>query len=350
MAGTQEAGFNAVPETVEEVLEPSWLSAALSQRHPGCRVEEVRVVSHTWTIASKLRLELTYAEPGTPAAPPFLCVKGYFRDAARLGGAGGPEARFYRELAGSAGTRTAECHYVGMAEEGGQSVLLLEDLARPGTELRTALTPFTPEESAATLEQLAHLHSGSWDPALLAQDWLSPRMGLMAERMPAERLQELLDRPRGDGLPDEIRDGARVRDAMAALDAEVPARPCLLHGDTHAGNVFFSHQQAGLYDWQLVQRGSWALDVSYHIAAVLETEVRRRHELDLLAGYLDHRAALGSEVPDRGAALEAYRRFLAYGFFLWSMTQFTDEAITTATIRRLGHAVADHDTFGLLGV
>lgn len=350
MAGTEVSGFNAVPETVEEVLEPTWLSSALGRRHPGCRVEAVGVVSHTWTIASKLRLELTYAEPGTPAAPPFLCLKGYFRDAARLGGAGGSEARFYRELAGSVGTRTPECHYVGLAGGSGRSVLILEDLARPGTELRTALTPFTPEESAAALEQLAHLHAGSWDPALLAQDWLAPRMALMVERMPAQRLQELLDRPRGDGLPDEIRNGSRVRDAMATLATQVPARPCLLHGDTHAGNVFFSHQQAGLYDWQLVQRGSWALDVSYHIAAVLETEVRRRHELDLLAGYLESRAALGSDVPDLPSALEAYRRFLAYGFFLWSMTQFTDEAITTVTIRRLGHAVADHDTFGLLGV
>jgi hypothetical protein len=32
------------------------------------------------------------------------------------------------------------------------------------------------------------------------------------------------------------------------------------------------------------------------------------------------------------------------------MTQYTDEAITTVTVRRLGQAVADHDTFGLLGV
>ncbi len=229
-------------------------------------------------------------------------------------------------------------------------MLLIEDLARPGTELRTALQPFSPAESAAALEQLASLHATELKPGTLDQEWLASRMAPMADRVPVERLQELLDRPRGDGLPDDVRNGRRVSEAMRALDAEIPSTPCLLHGDTHAGNIFLEDDGAGLFDWQLAQRGSWALDVSYHIASVLETEDRRRYEGDLLRGYLDRRAALGAPVPDEAGAMDAYRRHLAYGYFLWSMTQFTPEPITTATVRRLGHAVADHDTFGLLGV
>lgn len=339
-----------VPETVEQVLDVGWLSDAMAQEHPGCRVSSVEVVSHTWTIASKLRIELAYDEPGSPPAPGALCVKGYFRDGARLGGAGGPEALYYRDLAARAGVRTAVCHYVGLDEKTGRSVLLLQDLARPGTTLRNALTPFTPDESAAALEQLAHLHAGPWDNGTLALDWLSPRFASMVERVPPEALQKLLDRPRADGLPDDVRNGRRVHDAMRVLGEEIPSTPTLLHGDTHAGNIFFGDRTAGLYDWQLVQRGSWALDVSYHIGAVMETEVRRQAERELLRGYLDQRSALGATMPEWDEAFEAYRRHLAYGYFLWSMTQFTDEAITTATIRRLGHAVADHSTFELLGV
>ena len=41
---------------------------------------------------------------------------------------------------------------------------------------------------------------------------------------------------------------------------------------------------------------------------------------------------------------------LAYGLFLWAMTQFTPEELTTITLRRLGRAVEDHHTFELLGV
>ena len=162
MVEAERSGFDPVPETVEELIDPLWLSAALDLRHHGCRVKSVDVVTHTRTIASKVRLDLTFVDPGSPPAPRFLCAKGYFGNGASLGGAGGPEAHFYRELAASAGPRVPECHYIGVKGENELSVLLLEDLGRPSTELRTALTPFNPDESAATLEQLARLHAGSW--------------------------------------------------------------------------------------------------------------------------------------------------------------------------------------------
>jgi aminoglycoside phosphotransferase (APT) family kinase protein len=124
----------------------------------------------------------------------------------------------------------------------------------------------------------------------------------------------------------------------------------MLHGDTHAGNVFDSPSGPGLLDWQLVQRGSWATDVSYHIGSVLETEDRRRFEWDLLRDYLDCLGEFGVATPAWESAVTAYRQHLAYGLFLWAMTQFTPEELTTITLRRLGHAVEDHGTFELLGV
>jgi Phosphotransferase enzyme family len=313
-------------------------------------VAGVTVLDRKATIAGKVIIGLTYDQPGEPAAPASLCIKGYFGEADTYAMAGTPEAHFYRELQYEVGTRVPVCHYVGFDETTGRSLLLLENLAVPGTELRTALTPFSPAESAAALDQLAVLHATRADAATLAQEWLAPRMGPMAGRVPAERLQELLDRRRGEGLPDQVRNGRRVNDGMRVLGETLPADLCLLHGDTHAGNWFLRDDGAGLFDWQLVQRGSWALDVSYHLGSVLETEVRREHEGALLEGYLDRRDALGAPVTDRDGAWDAYRRSLAYGYFLWAMTQFTDEDITTVTVRRLGHALADHDTFGLLGV
>jgi aminoglycoside phosphotransferase (APT) family kinase protein len=137
---------------------------------------------------------------------------------------------------------------------------------------------------------------------------------------------------------------------MRSLADEPSPQLCLLHGDSHAGNIFFEAGSPGLFDWQLAQRGSWAIDVSYHIASVLETADRRRHEEELLEGYLDSREALGDPVCDREHAVDAYRRHLAYGMFLWSMTKFTEEEITSVTIRRIAHAIADHGTFDLLGV
>ena len=208
-------------------------------------------------------------------------MKGYFGEGASFGTAGLAEALFYRELASTIAVRSPHCHYVGLDEGSGRSLLLIEDLARPGTELRTALQPFSRDESAAALEQLAAIHATELKAATLDQEWLVPRMASMADRVPVERLQELLDWPRGEGLPREVRDGWRVSEAMRALVGEIPSSPCLLHGDTHAGNIYLENGAAGWFDWQLAQRGSWALDVSYHIASVLETGDRRRFEVEL---------------------------------------------------------------------
>jgi aminoglycoside phosphotransferase (APT) family kinase protein len=342
--------FDPVPLELIGALDPTWLSAALGQRYEGCRVTDVAVLSQTATIARKLRLQLSYADPGIPAAPRHIYVKGYFGEGASYASAGYAEAQFYRYLADNVGMRVPGCHYVGLDEPSGRSLLLLEDLVRPHIALRTAFVPFSPAESAATLQQLATLHAITVNAPILGEEWLSPRMTPMADRVPAERLQQLLDQPRGEGIPGNVRSGERVRAAMHALGDEDHQEICLLHGDTHAGNIYLTNSDAGLYDWQTVQRGSWALDVSYHIAAVLEVPERRAHERELLESYLDCREQLGEPVVERADAMDAYKRQLAYGYFLWSMTQYTDEAITTVTVRRLGQAVADHDTFGLLGV
>ena len=45
-----------------------------------------------------------------------------------------------------------------------------------------------------------------------------------------------------------------------------------------------------------------------------------------------------------------YRAHLAYGYFMWAITQMVDPPIIETFTRRLGLAVADHDSFGLLGV
>ncbi len=88
--------FDPVPATVDQVVDPTWLSAALGLQYDGCRVKEVTVLTQTATIASKVRLELSYEHPGSPAGPRRVCIKGYFGDGASLGSAGLAEALFYR--------------------------------------------------------------------------------------------------------------------------------------------------------------------------------------------------------------------------------------------------------------
>jgi len=330
--------FDHVPTNLDEVLDPEWLSTALRSRHAGCVVRSVTVRDSLSTVASKHFLIVDYDDRGSPAAPERLCVKAYFGDNRMLSRAGESEA-------------IPDCSYVGFEEDTGSSILILEDLWAAGATPLNALHHFTPELSAATLSQLALRHAETWEEPRLQEPWLAPRMLSLAENLSAERLQELLDRPRAEGLAPATRDGSRVRAAMQALGRLPEDSPrCMLHGDTHAGNVFLTEDGPGLLDWQLIARGSWATDVAYHIGSVLETEDRRQSEWELLRGYLACLGELGVTVPTWESAAMSYKQHLAYGLFLWAMTQFTPEELTTATLQRLGHAVEDHSTFELLGV
>jgi hypothetical protein len=98
-----------------------------------------------------------------------------------------------------------------------------------------------------------------------------------------------------------------------------------------------------------VHRGTWACDVAYHIGAVLSVEDREKAERDLLVHYLDRLGAYGGEPPSWDEAWAAYRTFLVYGYFLGAMTRFVDEQITLEFVKRLGTAVAQHDSFEALG-
>ena len=343
--------FDPVPSSLDTVLDAGWLSRALGDRHEGCHVGSVVVRESRSTVASKHFLEAEYRDPGEPPAPDRLCVKGYFDEAKTRARAGESEARFYRDCSQETSARIPACSYAALDEVSGSSVLILEDLAASGAVLLDASEYVAPELSAATLRQLALRHAETWDDARLDQPWLAPRMSSLSQSIDGDRLQELLDRPRADGLEAATRTGERVRSAMQALAALPEDSPrCMLHGDTHAGNVFSTPDGPGLLDWQLVQRGTWATDVAYHIGSALETDDRRSSEWDLLRYYLGCLEELGIAAPAWDSAVTAYRQHLAYGLFLWAMTQFTPEELTTITLRRLGRAVEDHATFELLGV
>jgi aminoglycoside phosphotransferase (APT) family kinase protein len=126
---------------------------------------------------------------------------------------------------------------------------------------------------------------------------------------------------------------------------------CVIHGDTHSGNSYLDAQgRACWLDWQVVQPGNWATDISYHLATVLDVEDRRAHEADLLRHYLSELTALGAPAPDWDEAWDLYTRSFAYGYFLWVITRVSSREVVLVHIPRLAAALTDHDTFHRLGV
>ncbi|MCE7797937.1 ecdysteroid 22-kinase family protein [Sphingobium sufflavum] len=341
-----------VPRTLTEALDHDWLRRALAPVTGGKPITAVETVEVIRTVATKLRFTIAFdgAEGGSEA----FCLKGLL-DVDAAGAMGGPvtvlECDFYIHLAPKLAVRVPDCVATVVDRDAKFGVVIMRDVVAQGGRFCSALDAFTADEAAQSLDQLALLHSGS--PLLDELPWINRRVAALANSnyVTEELLQELLDGPRGEGLPAATRDAARLRAAMKVLaERDLQSPDFLIHGDGHAGNIFRTADGAGLIDWQLLQRGSWALDVAYHIAAVLPVEVAEVHERALLNHYLDRMQGLGVAMPDEEAAWAEYRAAAAYGYYLWGITRRVDPAIITVFTHRLGSAVTRHDSFALLGL
>jgi aminoglycoside phosphotransferase (APT) family kinase protein len=145
----------------------------------------------------------------------------------------------------------------------------------------------------------------------------------------------------------------RIWSAFGALVAALgTGPPTLLHGDVHAGNVFYvDGTRGGLLDWQLSLRGNWSLDVGYLLSTALTPEQRATHERDLLRGYLSRLSAAGvPDPPTFDDAWPRYRQSVLYGIAMWLITPrgvHSDE-VQAENLRRCLAAGEDLETLAAL--
>jgi hypothetical protein len=345
---------NPAPMDLDEALSPEWLSQALSSASAPVKVGAVKIVETFKSTATKVRFEVDF-DDAPPGAGSTLCIKGFFGGGALGGGvAGRNEASYYLELAPHSKVRTTNCRYAGIDQETGHGLILMDDVVAAGGRFLTALEPYSLDQAASSLDQLALLHAEHWGGATLGRfSWIRRPLDDMGKTpwLSVATLQELMDGERGIHLPPAARDAQRIQNGISALTKMSATRTdCLVHGDAHAGNIFEMSGAACLIDWQLLQRGAWSLDVPYHLAATLRVEDRRESEQDLLRHYLDRLRAYGVEPPAWEEAWADYRAYMMYGYFLWAMTRRVAPAITNEFVKRLGLAITDLESYDLLGV
>jgi Phosphotransferase enzyme family len=340
-----------VPATLEEVLRPDWLTEALGQRYPGVTVSSVHPGPIVARVSVNARFHVEYGGDVPPGLPPDLCVKGYFADcsetAAASRTAGVPEALFYRHLAGASGVRTLECFWADVDPITQHGVVITGDVAAQGATFLDALSPYSVDQVAESLEQYAVLHGRTWGRRL-DEPWLGPRLRSTMQARGLAEISGNFDGPIGSRVPPRVRDAPRLlRSVRALADQLETAEPqCLVHGDAHVGNLFLNASgRPCLVDWQLVQGGPWYLDVGYHLGCTLSPDERRHHERDLLRHYLDRLRGEGGDAPSWDEARRSIGLGLLYGFFLWAITLKVAPPITTAMLERLGHAVSDHEAY-----
>jgi aminoglycoside phosphotransferase (APT) family kinase protein len=334
-----------VPATPDELLDVEWLGAALDDLGEGDRVVRVEPTDSSKTRAEKLRFAVTI-EGSDGLRVHYYCAKAHLDGTPSMGIIS--EARFYRDLAPRLDIRRPRVPYVAIDAD--TAIIVMEDVVAAGGLFMNPHRPLPVDVTRDTLSQLARLHASTWGLASVGDiEWLGAGRAVLGSRYPEEVLQGWLDDGRADGFPPELRD---ARNLVSAL--EVHARnpvTCVLHGDTHTGNVYLdAEDRACWFDWEVVQTGNWAQDVAYHLSTVLTIEDRRAHERELVRHYLTELAALGAPAPDFDDGWELYRRSFTYGYLLWVITQVRGRDEVLAHMPRIAAAMSDHDTYRRLGV
>jgi hypothetical protein len=340
-----------IPESIDDLLSPGWLTAALSARFPGVRVEAVTRGPVVERVSTNARFKIEGDLPD--GLPPALCAKGYFGEVGRGSrNAGVPETYFYRDLAHATGVRTLNCVWADVDLSTEHGVVITEDAVEAGAVFCDALDPCTVDRTAETLEQFALLHAYAWEDARLAESsWLTPRLAWILQVRGIAEISANFDGPNGVGVPDGTRDAQGLIDAYGHLSSRAPGPGwAVAHGDAHVGNTLLDRDgRPGLLDWQVTQYGPWGIDVGYHIASALEPDVRAANERDLLRHYLDALTAAGvTNAPSFDDAWNEYRCGLVHGFFLWGITQYVKPDIIATLLRRLGTAADELDSFAAL--
>ena len=336
-----------VPQTIEEALDKEWLSAALAPVSGGSPVVAVELVGVIAKMASMARIGVRFASE--PEEVHGFCVKsffGYETDPVTV-----READFYTKVAPTITMRVPRIANAVFDRQAETCMLIMEDVIAAGAQFRSVLDPFTLDETAQCLDQLARLHAGAPSPDRFP--WLPSRIHQIGNEgwLTLEDVQSKLNDPRGDSLQPGTRDAGRLFAGLARLAEEsTDSDQTVLHGDCHAGNVYMTAEGPGFADWQLVQRGHWSYDVAYHINGVLPVEVAEREERALLDHYLDAVRRHGGEPIDRETAWALYRRAPIYGFFHWAIARSVGPELRNPTTARLGAAVERHDSYSLLGL
>ena len=275
-----------------EDITPTWLGEVLGE--PVATLETDRVGTGQIGTCHRLRLDgdrtllakLPAEDPGA-------------RD--MMAGAYRGEVRFYERVAPTVAVRAPACRYAEMADDSGDFVLLLEDLAP--REQGDQLAGCTVAQARDAVVNLAGLHGPRWsDPTLLEVDTLSLNgpddIALLLE-MYGPTTELFLD-----GLGDLVapKDRQTLRECVEPIGPWLLARTerfGLVHGDYRLDNLLFPPGgQPGVVavDWQTLSLALPARDLSYFLGTSLTVEDRRAHERDLVAAY--HRALTAYGVED----------------------------------------------------
>jgi hypothetical protein len=281
-------------------LTNEWLTAALCRNVAGSAVVGFDVVGGSDGTSSRRALRVDYNEAGQAAGlPTRLFTKSASSFQSRLmlvaGGVTESETIFYRDIRPRLKRlRSPSSYYAAFDPKTYRSMVVMDDLSAEGWTFPDPMQDTISRRDAEDMvDQTAYYHAEFWDdPRLLSQYGRLATTEVFQQRINDVGLLKAAHRglDRIEAVtPRAIyrRREELIPTTMRALHLNSTGTPTLLHQDVHQGNWLRDPDgRMGLYDWQCVARGEWALDFAYAISVNLAVEDRRAWERELLERYL----------------------------------------------------------------
>jgi aminoglycoside phosphotransferase (APT) family kinase protein len=359
-----------VPPSVD-ALTNEWLTAALCRDTPGAWVTDFSTGSGSDGSTSRRALRISYnnvgVEAGLPAAVYSKSTPHFSSRAITV-----PskclecEAIFYDRIRPCLDIEAPVAYYTTVDPRSGRSMFLLEDVAETkGVEFGDPIQHHIDRKRAEAIAiTLAGVHGTFWESARFAGDLKALKTAEQwqtdANNLISFSKRSMTGFGRATSVfPDKFIDQrdrvwAAVMQSLA-LHREQPAT--LLHADVHSRNWYLTPDGGmGLYDWQVLNVGTWAMDLAYALVSALTVADRREWERDLVGIYLEHLHAAGGPQIDFDRAFLTYRQQAFHGLAFWLYTIGTGRLepamqpteVSLANLERMSNMIVDLDSFAAL--
>ena len=205
----------SVPDTLEEAMSPEWLSAALGLRFPAITVTSATRGPIVSRVSTNARFEIACEDDLPDGLPAHLCIKGYFTDCSETavlepGGRRAGGALSIASWLRTARVRTLRAFYADVDPVTHHGVVISEDVVEEGAVFLDALSVFSPDQAAQSLEQYAVLHGRTWGRDQLADPGYHRAVDATLRARGVPEIRGNFDGPIGAGVPAEIRDADRL--------------------------------------------------------------------------------------------------------------------------------------------
>lgn len=362
--------LDQVPPSIE-ALTPEWLTAALCKDVPGARVLSVGSEGGSDGSTSRRALTIEYNEGGVAAGlPTSVYTKSTPRWLSRAitvpSHALVGEAMFYDQIRPGLDIEAPLSYHMAVDQRSGRSMFLLEDVAKTkGVTFGDPTKVYIDRKNAESIVTLlGSMHGTMWESSRFHTDLASIR-GVLQWQVDLNHMinfpaRSIIGIDRAAPVSPEafLRRKAEVWPAvMRSLEMHERAPQTFLHQDVHSRNWYVTPEgRMGLYDWQCIGRGSWALDYAYATVSALTVEDRRAWERDLLELYLEQLAASGGPKLTFDEAWLAYRQQIFHGLAFWLYTigygrlqpQMQPDDVCLKNMERMTNMIVDLDSFAAL--